>query len=174
MGGCKCGKQSAATSEDGIETLPIVVTNPDAPAPTVDFPPRWHAKDASLNAFIASALKIAAEGDYEGFRQLFGAAYPPTGRQEFQRVWHAVQDISVAGLYGDRPDPEKYFLHAVVRRRGEDRKGRRKLDVVVMLYRESDRWRLGPATREIEEAILAASTQPASNPAATEARQAPR
>jgi hypothetical protein len=159
-GGCKCGKSKGGDSAGTLDSPSLVDANPTTPALTIDFPERWRSRDAVLNAFIESALKTAAEGDYDGFRQLFGTAYTPPPRQEFQHVWEAVSSITVAGLYGDRPVPEKFFLHAVVDRRQPDRKKRLRLNVVVMVFQEAGRWRLGPAPKEVVDLIVKPASQP--------------
>lgn len=165
LGGCKCGKDKGSPTGGGLTSPPITDANPEASPLSIDFPPKWRSQDAAVNAFIESALTVAARGDYDGFRQLFAMLQSPPSRQEFQRVWEAVEAIRVAGLYGDGPAPEKYYLHALVDRRQPDRKGRSTLNVIVMVFREAGQWRLGPASREVEEVILRAATQPATGPA---------
>ncbi len=172
MGGCKCRQDVGTGDEPRIETTPIAEEYPDVPTPKIDFPARWHSEDTTLNAFIDHALKVCGEGDYDGFRQLFGTEYTPTGRSDFERAWHAFSDIKVTRLFRGPQDPPAYYLHVVVRRREPDRKGRRQRDAVVMVFREAGDWRLGPAPKEIVRKVLAASTRPAgTRPAA--GRQSP-
>jgi hypothetical protein len=176
MGGCKCGKGGGDSAGGTLDTPPIVITNPEAPALVIDFPPRCRSRDTSLNTFIESTLKVAAQGDYDGFRQLFSMAYTPPSRQEFQRIWEAVEAIKVANVFGfaevagGQPAPDKYFLHALVNRRQADRKGRLKLDVVVLVFKETGQWRLGPAPKEVVDLILGADSQPADGPTSAPAR----
>lgn len=164
-GGCKCGKSAGKVPSGGQGDGTGASDESAIPSPTIEFPQRWRAAEVPVNTFIDSALKVAATGDYDGFRQLFSLSYTPPTRQEFQRVWEAVESIVVTGLYGDRPKPEKYYLHAVVNRRQADRKGRHKQDVVLMVYKEADQWRLGPASKEVRDLILAAASSPASGAA---------
>ncbi len=162
--GCKCGKDQGEKPSGPLDTPPIAVSNPQASAPDIVFPARWRSRDAAMNSFIESTLKVAAQGDYDGFRQLFGMANMPPSRQEFQRIWEAVEAITVAGVYGDGPEPEKYFLHALVKRRQPDRKGRLTLNVVVTVFQEAGQWRLGPAPKEVVDLILESASRPASGP----------
>lgn len=164
MGGCKCGKsEKKSTSPDLSHQVSGEAEAGTRPL-SLDFPERWRAPDKEVNAFVESVLTIAAKGDYDGFRQLFAMTHTPPSRQEFQRAWEAIEGIRVAGLYGDRPEPEKYYLHAVVERRSPDGKGRLKVDRVVMVFREAGRWRLGPAPREAVDMIVRAASQPATWP----------
>jgi len=165
VGGCKCGKDKGGSTTGGLTNPAITEANPEVPPLSIDFPQKWRSQDEAINTFIESALKTAAKGDYDGFRQLFAMVHSPPSRQEFQRVWEAVEAIRVAGLYGDGPVPQKYYLHALVDRRQPDRKGRLTLNVIVMVFREAGQWRLGPASREVEDVILRAATQPATGPA---------
>ncbi len=175
-GGCKCGKGGGSTTGGTLDIPPIAVSDPQAPRLVIDYPARCRSRDASLNAFIESTLKVAAQGDYDGFRQLFSMAYRPPSRQEFQRIWEAVEAITVADVLGfvevagGQPAPDKYFLHALVDRRQPDRKGRLRLDVVVLVFKEAGQWRLGPAPKEAVDLILESSSQPAGGPASMPAK----
>lgn len=166
MGGCKRGENDKRSSSGGPGHEPASEADAVTQSLKFDFPIRWRASDPEVNAFVESVLTIAAKGDYDGFRQLFAMAYTPPSRQEFQRAWESIESIRVAGLYGDRPgEPEKYYLHAVVDRRDPDGKVRLKLDRVVVVFKEANRWRLGPAPSEVIELIVRAATQPATWPA---------
>jgi len=160
-GGCKCGKSDRKPPSGGSGQQPITQADSGAQPLKLDFPEKWRASDQEVNAFVESVLTIAAKGDYDGFRQLFSMTHTPPSRQEFQRVWEAIEGIRVAGLYGDKPEPEKYYLHAVVDRRGTDGKGQLKLDRVVTVFKEANHWRLGPAPSEAIDLILRAASQPA-------------
>jgi len=166
MVGCKRGKSDQGSSSGGVGHEPTSEADTVTQPLTFDFPAQWRAPDPEVNAFVESVLTIAARGDYDGFRQLFAMAYTPPSRQEFQRAWEAIESIRVAGLYGDRPgEPEKYYLHAVVDRRDPDGKGRLRLDRVMVVFKEANRWRLGPAPGEVIELIVRAASQPATWPA---------
>ena len=175
MGGCRCGQGGGAADGPTIKTPPIGEEDPNAPKPVVDFPKHLHSRDPTLNAFVDYALEVCARGDYDGFRQLFGTAYTPTSRSDFEQRWYAVRDLSVVSLYRGPQDPPEYYLHVVVRWREPDHKGRAKRDAVVMVYREANEWQLGPAPKEIASKVLAASTRPArSRPAGARRPASPR
>lgn len=169
VGGCECQRETAQNDEPPIGTAPLSEVHPDVRPPEVDFPQRWRSRDPSLNAFIEQALDICARGNYDGFRALFGTAFPPPDQSNFERVWKAVRGIRVTGLYRGHGNPPDYYLHAVIEYREEDRKGRTERDVVVMLFREADQWRLGQAPPEIIRDVRRISTRPAAStqPAST-------
>lgn len=172
MGGCRCDQSTSTDQGPRIETEKIVEKSPQAPRPEVVFPERWHSTDASVNAFVRQALQVCAEGDYDGFRQLFGTTYTPPDQAEFERVWYAVRQITVAGFYRGQQDPPEYYLHAVVQYRGPDRKGRTRRDAVVAIFQEAGQWRLAPAPTEVVRKVVAASTRPAHSPSAGDTRPA--
>ncbi|GEM_PF-782858 len=165
MGGCQCGKGDKKSTSPGPSHRAGGEIDGSTKPLRLDFPEQWRASDQEVNAFVESVLTIAAKGDYDGFRQLFAMTHTPPSRQEFQRAWEAIEGIRVSGLYGDSPEPEKYYLHAVVDRRSPDGRGRTKLDRVVMLFKEAGRWRLGPAPGEVVDVIVRAASRPATWPA---------
>jgi hypothetical protein len=158
LAGCK--GDGAGTDEGSIDQPSLRVLNPDAAAPTVIFPHRLKTDDVTLNEFIHHALEVCAEGDYDKFRELFGTAYRPPGKEQFERVWQGVREVAVVGVYPDRQEPPEYYVHAVVELRKPDRRERTQRDVVVWIFREADEWRMGAAPGEITNRILVASTQP--------------
>lgn len=168
MGGCECQRDVAAVDDSAIGVEPITKQEPNAPRPDTHFPRNLQTDDPAFNKFIDHTLSVCEAGDYEGFRQLFGTTYSPTGQADFFRVWHGVQDIQVKAIYPGRPDPKEYFVHAVVRLREPDRRGREKRDAVLWAFLEAGEWRLGPAPKEIVGKVIAASSRPAERATAKE------
>ena len=61
----------------------------------------------------------------------------------------------------DQEGAPEYFLHSVVKLRKPDRKGRQTLHAVLAIYKEAGHWCMRPASNEIAQKIIVASTQPA-------------
>jgi hypothetical protein len=168
IGGCKCGEDTSSEGGAAIVQRPLA-TDPEDPGATArptEFPEALHTDDASLNAFVDQALSVCARGDYDGFRQLFAADVQRRTRMEFERVWRAAKEIEVAGLLRDRGQAPRYHLHAVLRWREPDSKGRLKRDAVVTISREGGEWRMRPAGSDVSQFMIgqersAVSTRPA-------------
>lgn len=174
LGGCRCGRDVKVDEGVQIDRPAITEEEPGADPPKTTFPQRWRQDDATVNRFVQDALRICAHGNYDAFRELFGTDYSPPGERDFTRVWHNVREIRVASLRRDprREGPGEYYLHFVVRLRQPDRKSRERRDVVVRLFQEAGRWRMGQAPREVVDKVLAASTRPArSRPAGDDSPQ---
>ncbi|UCD27855.1 MAG: hypothetical protein JSV03_12215 [Planctomycetota bacterium] len=154
MGGCECQRDVLVDEGPEIERPTMAEINPHAERPYTHFPSDLHTQDVSLNKFIEKALTICEEGDYDSFRQLFGTAYTPTEQKAFERVWHNVRDIRVINLKSDKKKQKVYYLHAVVRLRKPDKKERQRGDLVIIIFKEAENWRLGPAPKEIVNQVL--------------------
>ena len=162
MGGCECQGDANQQQSGNIGPTPIAKEKPDAPRPATVFPWRAHTEDMAVNAFIDEMLEICAEGDYGGFRALFGTAYTPTPEDKFRRVWHGVQEIRIEAVEPDRSQENVFYGYAEIRLRKPDRDDQTMRQMVVMIYRQGEKWRLGPAPKEIEAKFLAAAaTRPA-------------
>ncbi len=157
-GGCRCGREPGA-GEAEIDVPDIVAAQPDVDRPRVVFPASLQSDDPSLNEFIRRALGICERGDYDGFRQLFSIRTTPTSQKDFERVWLSVQEITVAGVYAAKGSPDQFFVHAIVRYRKPDRKGRLTRDAALAVFKESGYWRIGPAPTGIIRKMRAAATQ---------------
>jgi len=164
MGGCRCSGQ-AGVDEAKIDEPPLDKVYPNVDRPRAEFPRSCQTDDPTLNKFIGTILAVCERGDYDTFRQSFGTAYDPTEEKDFERFWRNVGEIRVAGIYPGKADPPEYYVHVVVRLREADRKGRQSRDAVVTVFQELGEWRIVPASKEIIQKVLAASTQPASVPA---------
>lgn len=113
--------------------------------------------------FVRTALTQSAGGNYEAFRALWSAKQEPISRAEFEEGWHAVHRIEVRGLQqaqlekdNDGGTPEiVYVLLVEVALDPAQRAGQREpvREIVMMLVREHDQWRLAGAPKEMREWI---------------------
>jgi hypothetical protein len=155
-----CGKGDS--QQDSLDLPSNVKVNPKAPAPTVAFPRELQKDDSTLNKFIEDALSICAEGDYDRFRQLFGAAYAPPTKEDFDKIWAGVKSIEIVSVHPDpREKPPIYYVHANVLLRQADPHGRTKRDAIVAVFQENGQWRLSPPSKEIVHKVLLADSRPA-------------
>lgn len=159
QGGCRGQGEEAQAN---IDVPPLAVQDPDAETPRVHFPPDCQQDDKALNAFIAEALKICQEGNYDAFCAMLGTREVPPSLDDFHRIWRGVGDIAVISVRSDGQESPEYYIHALVRLREQDRKGRQERDLVIRAYREADQWRLSGVTKEIAQKVLVADSQPAS------------
>jgi hypothetical protein len=151
-GGCNCGGDQGDGQTSIIDEPLLADENPDAPRAV--FPEDRRTDDPSLNAFVEKAMRVCSEGDYDGFRQLFGTAYQPTERKQFKRIWAAVREIRVERVHAGRGEPLAYYVHAEVHWRKPDKNRRLSRSAVIMAYQEGGQWRIGSAPREAVRAIL--------------------
>jgi len=161
IGGCKCSRDVAVEPDRQIDRPSIVQLDPDAPRPDVDFPPELHLDDPSFNRFVVHALEVCRQGDYDGFRQLFGTAYEPTTHDNFRKVWGNVKSIQVRRVVKGPQETPHYYLYGRIRLREPDRKGQDRRDIWVMVFRETDQWRLGAPSQDIVDRLRMLETSPA-------------
>lgn len=164
VGGCKCGRDVAAPDEITIDQPTLIQQNPNVPQPEINFPQELKTEDPSFNQFVLTMLDICNKGDYDGYRQLFGTAYTPTPRTNFESVWQQIRVIQVVRIEKHpRKDPPEYYLHARIVLRQPDRQNRTERNAIIMIFKEEGEWRLGSAPKEVSRAMLAADSQPADN-----------
>jgi hypothetical protein len=152
------------TAEDVSMDLPPLAQSTGTKGPDVHYPDSLKAKtpNPELNTFIEEALQICSKGDYDRFRQLFGSNYTPTPRENFERIWKDVQSVEVISVHPDgKEPPNNYAVHVVVQLRKPDNRQKTRRDAVLAVFRENDRWRMGPTSREIWHKVLIADSQPA-------------
>ena len=132
------------------------------PVELLVFPDEVRVEDASLNDFLERAMADCAGGDYEKFRLLWSVRQEPLPRDEFEQGWQAVEEIRIRALKKVMlaPDPEHgldkseevYVIladvaldptHPVAQRSATG--GHR--EVVLMIIREHDQWRLARAPK---------------------------
>jgi len=129
------------------------------------FPDELRVADASVNDFVARAMETCAAGDYEAFRLLWTARDDPLPRDEFEQGWKAVQKIRLRALEKVRlaPDPdagrieaqEVYAAYAQVELDPSLQPNRPEphREVILMMVREQDGWRLASAPKAMREWI---------------------
>jgi hypothetical protein len=62
------------------------------------FPGALHVADDSVNEFVARAMSICGQGEYEPFRLLWSVRETPLTRGQFDEGWQAVQHIEIKAL----------------------------------------------------------------------------
>ena len=152
-----CDRDMESEKGVGIKKESMVKQNPDATRPEVTFPSSLHPEDPTVKVFVEEALGYCAQGRYDDFRQVFGTQYTPTSYDDFKLLWGQVKELRVKNL---AQEPPKYYLHLVMTYRRQDSKGRTEREAVVMIFREGDHWRIGPAPKALIGRF--AETQPES------------
>jgi hypothetical protein len=136
------------------------------------FPESLRAGDESVNIFVRTALTQSAGGNYEAFRALWSAKQEPISRAEFDEGWQAVKRIEVRGLQQARLENEQdsaasnvvYVLLVEVALDPAQKAGQRepRREIVMMLVREHDQWRLAGAPKPMRDWIKQNSSAGAS------------
>jgi hypothetical protein len=154
-GGCK---------EDSVkDSAPPVQLAAQPAAAELIFPEGLRVGDESVNQFVRTALTQCASGNYEAFRALWSAKRDPISRSEFEEGWHAVHRVEVRGLQkaileADAKEGHQETVYALlveVQLNPEARVGQRAplREIVLMLVREHDQWRLAPAPKDMRDWI---------------------
>lgn len=125
------------------------------------FPDELRVKDESANRFLAHAMKVCGDGQYEPFRLLWSVKEEPLPRGEFDQGWQAVREIRIRAFQevlladenqGPTPTGETvYVVFADVSLDPKHRAGEREpqREVALMLMREKGNWRLAKAPPKI-------------------------
>lgn len=126
------------------------------------FPPSLYVEDASVNDFLRRAMHVCVRGEYDAFRLLWSAREDPLARAEFETGWQAVQQIRIRALQrvrlatddaakGAASTREVYAVLADVQLDPSLPAGQQepRRDVVLMILREHDEWRLGNAPKSM-------------------------
>lgn len=169
IGGCECSGSRKSDQGPKIDRPDLVQQIPKAPRPTVVFPSECRQQDATLNKFVEHCLDICARGDYDAYRQLFGVDYRPTSEGDFKKLWQGVKGVAVRKVFPRPKDSQRWYVLAKVELRNPDSKGRRERDVPLMVFKESNIWRLGPVPKDDIEVIRAVAGRSASGPASAPA-----
>jgi hypothetical protein len=123
------------------------------------FPDDLCVADSTVNEFVTKAMTTCAAGEYEAFRLLWSVREDPLRREEFEQGWQAVQRIKVMALEkvmlgpdleANRPEGETvYALLAEVLLDPTQKAGQKEAQrqVVLMLTRENEQWRLAKAPK---------------------------
>lgn len=130
----------------------------------VFFPEELRVSDASVDQFVSKALNECADGKYDAFRLLWTAREEPISREEFEKGWHAAKAIRVRALEkvklaaGEGESSKEnietvYALMVDLSLDPEQHIGQRKPErqVVLMLVREQDDWRLARAPKQMRD-----------------------
>lgn len=131
------------------------------PADLLVFPSALKTEDVSVNAFVKRAMMDCAGGDYDVFRLLWSAREDPLPRGEYEQGWQAAREIRIRALEnvilsadptrGRDEDETVYVILANVSLDPTHRAGQREAnrEVVLMLVREHDTWRLARAPKKM-------------------------
>jgi hypothetical protein len=145
------------------------------PEPLIVFPEALRPEDANVSAVVRRVIDSCVRGDYEEFRLLWSAKQDPLPRDAFERGWRAVRQVTVLQLQKFRRRAEDDIVYGVHARVELDESVPEPVrDVVLLLVREADQWRLAAAPKSLQERFLGSddeqettTTQPTTQPATT-------
>ncbi len=157
-------KKNSANGGRGSDSAVTIVWAPDA-----------KCKNKEVNDFVAKAMTVCAEGDYEEYRLLWSLDHQPTNRKRFMQLRDAMQKVDVKTirrLQFRLPDGSMkgmdtpvYVLHAFVALKEEAKQRSERLkdrDLILQIVRRNDAWCFIPAAKEVKKSLLAGkSGQPA-------------
>jgi len=159
-------------SDDNEPSIPpkAVANQVESPAPpsmsaTVSFPSELQVDDSAVNGFVQVTLAKCITGQYEALRSVWTARESPISREEFEKGWHAAKEIRVRALEkvkiavdetkadSAEPPQKAYALVVDLSLDPEQQIGQRKPErqVVLLLTRESENWRLARAPKNMRE-----------------------
>lgn len=168
--GLACRREESPRKETPAEPQPSRAS--------IIFPETLRVADEDVNVFVRTTLAQCAGGDYDAFRTLWTAKQDPISREEFQEGWHAVDRIEVQGLQKalleleeGAPRQTVYVMLVVVSLDPTRKAGKREplREIVLMIVREHDQWRLAAAPKPMREWIKESISR--AKPAATETPQ---
>ncbi|HEY3243059.1 MAG TPA: hypothetical protein VGM03_06875, partial [Phycisphaerae bacterium] len=122
---------------------------------TIDFPPQLRVADDSVNDFVHNVLATCASGDYDRFRKLWSAREDPFPRDRYERAWRSVRKVTLLQLQARRNARDGqlvYVVHATAELDPSVPKSER--EIVVVLIREDEAWRLIKPPKHIRQEIL--------------------
>jgi len=169
-GGAVCGCSRREPVEEGR-------TAPPPRGAVVEFPAALQPDDPSVGAFIQHVVDTCVAGDYDAFRLLWSAREDPFSRDAFERGWRAVQRVTLVHVQKFRRREEGdivYGVHARVEL--DDSVPESQREVVLLIVREGDQWRLVRPPTGLHEQLTGTpetlldddteeAAQPASQPA---------
>lgn len=158
-GGCRCDKPAAPPTEQHTDTT-------GRAEDFLVFPDELRVEDESVNVFVQKVMQTCARGAYDAFRLLWSAREEPLPHDEFQQGWQAVKAIHIRVLkklkLAETPasdlDGTEQIIYAIgalvefeptypARQLQEDR------EVIMMLIREHNEWRLARAPKAVRKWI---------------------
>jgi hypothetical protein len=145
-----------------------------APAPpTFDFPEDRRSDDPAVNEFINHVLAVCTSEDYDMFRLLWTAKQEPPSRQQFEKGWHAHRMIRIRELRKMKTAEGDIVWGALAQMEFDpELVPRPSREVVLLLVKENDQWRLAQAPPAVRKA-LKPQTAPDDAGAATNGLPAP-
>lgn len=143
--GCKRG------DSDGNSTtiLPDSGATQEAKSGIV-FPPDFECDEPGVPEMLTQAVQACTDQDYEAFRSFWSAREDPITEKEFIRAWRASPEFVLKELRQMKtPDGEiVYAVRALVSLDPNDVPEPER-DVVMLIVKESDAWRLKRAPRKL-------------------------
>ena len=147
IGGCSRDEpeaHSAATPQPKVEVV---------------FPQAVEVDDATVNDFVRTTIDACASAEYERFRALWGATEEPFTREQFERGWQTARRIEVHAIQPMRQPKDGsilYYVHASVELSPQVREPKR--EVVLLIVKQSGRWRLAQAPDNLRKHVLKKET----------------
>ena len=132
---------------------------PKADESPIDFPPAVQSDDPTVNQFVRQITETCVRGDYEEFRLLWSVREDPFPRQEFERGWKALEKVRVLAVQKRKTleGQDLYYIHTRVEL--DDSVPEPARDVVLLIVRENDRWRLAKAPAHLRKKVLGVGEQ---------------
>jgi len=133
------------------------------PPPTVSadspivFPPEVRSDDPAVNEFVRRISETCVEGDYEKFRLLWAVREDPFPRQEFERGRKALEKVRIADLQKMKTPKGEYLYYIHARIELDESLHEPARDVVMLIVKEDDRWRLARAPDYLRKKVLGTS-----------------
>ena len=172
--GVGCAGESDSDEDARDKTMRPIGKFPGVADPKFAFPTEVQSDDESLNAFIRAFGAVCVSGEYEQYRLKVRRSSDPMSREAFQNGWHNVEEIrirAIVSLPGSAETPApRYAVLANIRMRAGAKVAEKNL--VTQVLREQGKWVIDVLPGDELEALLAATSQPASAPATAPA-QAP-
>ena len=150
-------KKNSAKGGRGSDSAVEIVWAPDA-----------KCKNQEINDFVAKALTVCSEGDYEEYRLLWSLDHQPTNRKRFMQLRDATEKVDVKTirrLQFRLPDGSMkgldtpvYVLHAFVALKEEAKQRSERLkdrDLILQIVRRNNAWCFIPAAKEVKNSLLA-------------------
>ena len=170
-------KKNSASGGRGSDSAVEIVWAPDA-----------KCQNQEVNDFVAKAMTVCADGDYEEYRLLWSLDHQPTNRKRFMQLRDATKQVQVKTIRRLQfrlpdgsmkgTDTAVYVLHAFVALKEEAKQRSERLkdrDLILQIIRRNNAWCFIPAAKEVKESLLAghASQPPAVPPDAVPTQPAP-
>lgn len=150
-----CRPDSDSTNrDDGSDEV-----QPESARAVLNFPQKLMVADATVNEFVAEAMQTCANGDYDAFRLLWSAREELITKREYERGWRSVLRMEIRALEEVKlaPDPARdeteprtvyaVFAHVTFDPAQTADQQDAERQVVLVVLREHDAWRLGKAPR---------------------------